>query len=210
MREIFTIGHSNHTMEHFVGLLAAHRISAIADVRSSPYSEYAPQFNGEALQETLPDAGIEYVFLGRELGARRAEEICYVDGQAKYGLIKKLPLFRRGLECVFEGIEQYIVSLMCSEADPLACHRTILVCHELRILRPGIKIIHILEDGSLESQEEAEERLIRLHKLQPELFGDLSSASGLVEKAYALQAERIAYKKTPTACWKLIAGVIGF
>jgi len=72
-----------------------------------------------------------------------------------------------------------------------------LVCPELRVLRPDIKIIHILGDGSLESHEEAERRLIRLHKLQPELFGELTSMSGLIEKAYDMQAERIAYRGMP-------------
>jgi uncharacterized protein (DUF488 family) len=198
MRELFTIGHSNHMIEHFVGLLTAHGISAIADVRSSPYSEYSPQFNRELLQPKLQDANIEYVFLGRDLGARRAEESCYAGGQAKYDAIRNLPAFRKGLDYVLEGIEQYTVALLCAEADPLACHRTILVCRELRVLRPDLKINHILGDGGLESHEEAERRLIRLHKLQPELFGELTSMSGLIERAYDMQAERIAYKRVPT------------
>ncbi|MCX5646123.1 MAG: DUF488 domain-containing protein [Phycisphaerae bacterium] len=197
MREIFTIGHSNHTIEHFVSLLTTHGISAVADVRSSPYSEYSPQFNKEILEQKLRNLNIEYVFLGRELGARRTEESCYVGGQAKYGTIRNLPAFRNGLHHVLEGIEQYTVALLCAEADPLACHRTILVCPELKALRPDLKINHILGDGSLESHEEAERRLIKLHRLQPELFGELTSMSGLIERAYDMQAERIAYKREP-------------
>ena len=195
MKEMFTIGHSNHTIEHFIGLLTTHHISAVADVRSSPYSEYSPQFNREAIQQKLRDAHIEYIFLGRELGARRTEEDCYVNGQAAYGAVRSLPAFRSGLNRILEGIEQYIVSLMCAEADPLACHRTILICPELKMLCLDMKITHILGDGSLESHEEAERRLIRLHRLQPELFGELTSLSGLIERAYDMQAERIAYKK---------------
>jgi uncharacterized protein (DUF488 family) len=197
MRELFTVGHSNHTIEHFVGLLTAHNISAVVDVRSNPYSEYSPQFNRELLQQKLQGANIEYVFLGRELGARRTEETCYVGGQAKYNAIRNLPAFRNGLHRVLEGIEQFTTALLCSEADPLGCHRTILVCPELRALRPDLKINHILGDGSLESHEKAERRLIRLHRLQPELFGELTSMSGLVERAYDMQAERIAYRKVP-------------
>jgi len=197
MREMFTIGHSNHTLEHFVNLLTTHGISAIADVRSSPYSEYSPQFNKEILRQKLQNANNEYVFLGRELGARRTEENCYVSSQAKYDAIRNLPAFRNGLDRVLECIEQYTVALLCAEADPLACHRTILVCRELKALRPDLKINHILGDGSLESHEEAERRLIRLHRLQPELFGELTSMSGLLERAYDMQAERIAYKKAP-------------
>jgi uncharacterized protein (DUF488 family) len=195
MRELFTIGHSNHTIGHFIGLLATHNISAIADVRSNPYSEYSPQFNRESMQQNLQEANIEYVFLGRELGARRAEESCYLDGQARYDAIRNLPAFRNGLQRVLEGIEQFTVALLCSEADPLTCHRTILVCPELKALRPDLRILHILGNGSLESHEEAERRLVRLHKLQPELFGELTSTSGLIERAYDIQAERIAYKR---------------
>ena len=195
MREMFTIGHSNHTIEHFVNLLTTHGISAIADVRSSPYSEYSPQFNKELLQQKLQNANIEYVFLGTELGARRTEASCYVNGQAKYDAIRNLPAFRTGLDRVLEGIGQYTVALLCAEADPLMCHRTILVCRELKALRPDLKINHILGDGSLESHEEAERRLIRLYRLQPELFGERTSMSGLLERAYDMQAERIAYKR---------------
>src|SRR4030042_453443 len=195
MKEMFTIGHSNHTSEHFISLLTSHRVSAIADVRSSPYSEYSPQFNREPMQQKLQDANIEYIFLGRELGARRTEESCYVSGQAKYDAIRNLPAFRNGLDRVLEGVEQYTVALLCADADPLACHRTILVCPELKALRPDLTINHILGDGSLESHEEAERRLIKLHKLQPELFGELTSMSGLIERAYDMQAERIAYKR---------------
>lgn len=195
MKTVFTIGHSNHTIEHFLSLLTVHNISAIADVRSSPYSEYSPQFNREAMQQKLRDANIEYVFLGRELGARRTEEGCYVNSRARYDAIRNLPAFRNGLDRVLQEIERHTVSLLCSEADPLACHRTILVCPELKVLSPDIKIVHILGDGSLESHEQAEQRLIRLHKLQPELFGELNSTGGLIVRAYCLQAERIAYKK---------------
>ncbi len=197
MREMFTVGHSNHTMEHFIELLRTHHISAIADVRSNPYSEYSPQFNRESLEEKLRDVRVEYVFLGGELGARRKEESCYVGGQAKYHAIKNLSAFRHGLDRVLEGIGQYTVALLCAEADPLACHRTILICPALRARCPELKINHILGEGGLESHEEAEQRLIRLHKLQPELFGELTSMSGLLQRAYEMQAERIAYKKTP-------------
>ena len=192
MKDLFTIGHSNHSLEHFLELLRMQSISAICDVRSSPYSKYSPQFNKDVLANALPNADILYVFLGREIGARRSEESCYVGGRARYDLIAKLPIFRKGLERVLQGIETHIVALMCSEADPLTCHRTILLCRELMKMQPDLRITHILGDGTVETHEEAQERLIKLHKLQPELFGDLTSTSGLVNRAFDLQAERLA------------------
>jgi uncharacterized protein (DUF488 family) len=197
MKRMFTIGHSNHEIEHFAHLLTRHGISAIADVRSSPYSEYSPQFNREILQQRLQSFHIEYVFLGRELGARRTEETCYVSGQAKYDAIRRLPAFRHGLDRILEGVEQYTLALLCAEADPLACHRTILICPELKAVCPDLQIDHILGDGSLESHEQAEQRLVRLHKLQPELFGEMTSVAGLVRRAYDMQANRIAYRRVP-------------
>ncbi len=135
MRELFTVSHSNHTIEHFLDLLTRCGVSAIADVRSSPYSEYSPQFDKKILEQRLANLNLEYVFLGRELGARRSEPSCYVDGQAKYDIIRNLPAFSQGLAYVLEGIERSRVALLCAEADPLMCHRTILICRELKAAR---------------------------------------------------------------------------
>ena len=197
MKELFTIGHSNHSLDFFLELLVAHRLSTIADVRSSPYSKYSPHFNKDVLDSVLRNANIDYIFLGRELGAQRSEDDCYIDGQAKYDRIAHLPTFQNGLERVLQEVERNRVALLCAESDPITCHRAILICRELKKMCPDMKITHILGDGTEERQELSEKRLINLHKLQPELFGDLTSTSGLVEKAYDLQAEKIAYKKVP-------------
>ncbi|MDT8300606.1 MAG: DUF488 domain-containing protein [Sedimentisphaerales bacterium] len=195
MKELFTIGHSNHSLDHFIELLLSHRISSIADVRSSPYSKYSPHFNKDVLNSILRNANIGYIFLGRELGAQRSEDDCYIDGQAKYERIAHLPIFRHGLEIVLQEVKRNRVALLCAESDPITCHRTILICRELKKICSDLEITHILGDGTEERQELSEKRLINLHKLQPELFGDLTSTSGLIEKAYDLQAEKIAYKK---------------
>ena len=71
MRDLFTIGHSTHSWEQFYELLRHHCIAAVGDIRSSPYSAWLPQFNRDPLDRTLREAGIRYVFLGDELGARR-------------------------------------------------------------------------------------------------------------------------------------------
>ncbi len=191
---LYTIGHSNHTEDVFLSLLAAQGVSAVADVRSQPFSQYTPQYNKDALASILGDADIQYVFLGRELGARRHEEACYVDGRAKYERVALQPLFQTGLERLFQGMTRYRVSLLCSEGDPIACHRAILVCREIKKQRPVLPIQHILPDGATETHEALEERLVALHGLQPELFGDLTTLPGLVEKAYALQASKLEYQ----------------
>jgi uncharacterized protein (DUF488 family) len=188
---LFTIGHSEHSADAFLSLLRQHGITALADVRSSPYSRRNPQFNRETVANDLEQAGIRYVFMGAELGARRPESECYEDGKARYSLIAKAPLFAQGLDRVRRGIERFRIALMCAEKDPLICHRAILVCRNLRDSVSPIQ--HIREDGRLESHDELESRLLAMAGL-PE--GDLfQSREELLEQAYDWQGERIAYEE---------------
>ena len=192
---VFTIGHSNLEFMKFAALLREHGVQAVADVRSSPYSQYNPQFNREPLQRGLREQGVSYVFLGAELGARRSECECYVKGRADYSLIAKTQAFKHGLDRIVQGAAKMRVALMCSEKDPVDCHRCIIVSPRLR--DRGIEVLHILSDGSLESQEQAESRLARLFDLpERELF---RSASEIVAEAYRLQGERIAYQEDALA-----------
>ena len=197
---IFTIGHSNMDALAFVKLLQQHKIQTVADVRSSPYSQYTPQFNREVLQATLKQAGISYVFLGDELGARRSEREVYENGQAVYERIAETPLFKSGLERVLSGAKKFRIALMCAEKDPLTCHRTILVCRNLKQRAPNIlsaesaaklEIQHIHSDGHLESQAEAEKRLLVTLKFPTEDF--FRSQQEILDEAYALQGKKIAF-----------------
>jgi uncharacterized protein (DUF488 family) len=179
----------------FLDLLRQHGITALADVRSSPYSRRHPQFNRDALAAEVERAGIRYVYLGAELGARRSEPECYEDGKARYALIARSPLFTQGLERVRQGVEAHRLALMCAEKDPLTCHRAILVCRHLRDSVSPIQ--HIREDGRIESHEELEVRLLGAAGL-PE--GDLfQSREELLEQAYDWQGDRIAYEEARPA-----------
>jgi uncharacterized protein (DUF488 family) len=167
MVRLFTIGHSNHSIETFVQLLLLHGVTALADVRSHPYSRYLPHFNQAELKQALLDAGISYVFLGRELGARTSDRSCYVEGKAVYENIAATKLFSEGIERILKGSEAYTISLMCAEQDPITCHRAILVCQYLR--QENLDINHILKNGNLETHNALEERLLNMHNLkQPE------------------------------------------
>ena len=190
-KELFTIGHSNHRMFDFLRLVRSHGVNALVDVRSHPYSRLHPQFNRKVLAADLRKAKIAYVFLGQELGARRVETACYVDGRADYGSIAELPIFQEGLKRVREGIRQYRITLMCAERDPIDCHRVILVCRHLR--KEGITLKHIREDGSLETHADLETRLVDRLEIEPDLFNGTRDFERLVEKAYDIQGEKIAY-----------------
>ena len=185
---LYTIGHSNHEFPAFAELLRQHDIAAVVDVRSSPYSRFHSQFNREPLAAALADEGIDYLFLGEELGARRSEPQCYVENRVRYDLVGQLPLFLQGLGRLREEVARRRVALMCAEKDPLTCHRTILVC---RNLRSELTICHILEDGRLESHEEAEDRLLKRLKLPP---GDMfDSKETFIEEAYNRQGDKMAF-----------------
>ncbi|MGD2181886.1 DUF488 family protein [Lusitaniella coriacea] len=197
--KLFTVGHSNHSIEAFLRLLQQHKVSALADVRSHPYSRYLPHFSRDVLKVSLQEAGIAYVFLGRELGARPPDLSCYVNGKALYEKIAATTEFQTGLERLQRGAEQYNISLMCAEQDPITCHRAILICRHLQ--RKGLEIEHILKDGTLESHDALETRLLKLYKLdegesktivQLSLFCPASRAERL-QNAYQQQSSRIAY-----------------
>ncbi|MCP4095880.1 MAG: DUF488 domain-containing protein [Planctomycetaceae bacterium] len=190
---IFTIGHSTHPLEKFLGLLRRHGISVICDVRSSPYSRFNPQYNKDALSNSLRDYGIKYVFLGKELGARSNDPVCYSDGRVQYDVLAETELFQNGIERIRLGIDRgYKMALMCAEKDPLDCHRTVLVARNLE--SEGFSISHILSDGSLETQDEATARLIKGFNLdQNDLF---LSAQDVTDKAFLKQEEKIAYTET--------------
>lgn len=189
---LLTIGHSDHELPEFLSLLSQHEISAIADVRSQPYSRFHPQYNREVLSEALSRAGVQYVFLGNELGARRTERESYRDRQARYDLISKLPAFRAGLDRLRNGVSKHRIALLCAEKDPLTCHRTILVSRCLR--HDPFDILHVLEDGSTETTEQAETRLLDVLGLpQGGLF---QSRAELIEQAYDMQSLRIAFTES--------------
>lgn len=187
---LYTIGHSNHDIATFIELLKQFDVTALGDVRSHPYSRYVTQFSKDALKSALADAGIAYVFLGRELGARSENPACYRQGKIQYDRLAAQPIFSEGIDRIKQGMSRFNISLMCAEKDPLDCHRALLVARKLVEL--GIPVAHILADGTLETHQEMESRLLRVCKL-PE--GDMfKPREEFIAEAYLLQGERVAYQ----------------
>jgi uncharacterized protein (DUF488 family) len=187
--KVFTIGHSTHSAEAFIALLRQHGVGAVADVRSSPYSRFNPQFNRDELEGALKATGIHYVFLGRELGARTEDRSCYEQGRVKYGRLASTPLFQSGIDRVQRGAERFRIALMCAEREPLECHRTLLVAKALA--GRGVPVVHIHADGRLESHEATLDRLLKNADLaEPDMY---RTREDLLSQALARQEERIAY-----------------
>lgn len=184
---IYTVGHSNHPIAHLLQLLQGQGVTLLADVRSTPYSRFNPQFRRDALTEALAQHGIEYLFLGEELGARSRDPACYVDGRVSYIKLATTDLFRQGIDRLLTAAKSHTVAIMCAEKDPLDCHRTILVTREL--VKRGEKVVHILANGEIEPHDQAMQRLREKLKIEPtDLFGGDTN-----EQAYELRGQQIAY-----------------
>ncbi len=190
---ILTIGHSNHGEGFFLELLTRHRVTALTDVRSAPYSRFNPHFNRRRLAETLKASDIKYVYLGDELGGRSDDPSCYEHGRIRYDRLARTPLFRDGLRRVMRGAEEYRVALMCAEKEPLHCHRTLLVGHELD--RYGVDVAHILPDGRLEPHASAMTRLLAEFNLEDDqdLFHGHRPRDELIVEAIAAQTKRVGH-----------------
>jgi uncharacterized protein (DUF488 family) len=189
---ILTIGHSRHTLERFVALLREAEVTAVADIRSAPMSRFAPHFNKKALAESLAAQGVEYVFLGKELGGRPERVEMYTQGVADYEKMAASPEFRAGLALLAKAAERYRLAVMCSEADPLDCHRCLLVGRALA--DDGVDVGHILASGDVITHEGAEDRLLELENLADADLLGASRAERLAE-AYRARNRKAAYTR---------------
>lgn len=163
MTVVFSIGHSNHEWPKFAALLRAAEIGALVDVRSSPSSRY-PHFSRAVLKAGLDASGIAYLFMGVELGGRPR-----CGGPADYEQMAQNPLFIAGLDRIEAAASRNRLVMMCSEHEPLECHRCLLVGR--RLVERGVDVEHILRDGTIEPHAAAEDRLLKLtRQTESDLF----------------------------------------
>ena len=191
----FTIGHSNHAVEKFLRLLLGHRIEEVLDVRSSPHSRFNPHFNRRALETTLDEAGLGYGFMGDALGGRPADPSCYDrEGRVQYDRLAETDAFKAGIRQVIRRAGERRTALMCSEKEPLHCHRTLLIAKVLT--NGGIGVSHILADGGLEDHAAAMDRLLDRFHLPRD--GDMfCSRERHIAIALGRQAQQVAYVGKP-------------
>jgi len=193
--DIFTIGHSNHEFIDFGELLNPASIDMVVDVRSSPFSKMYPQFNKDALSASLKTLQIGYLFMGDSLGGRSSDPEDFRDGHVVYQRLAEKDIFSQGIDRVLTGAKKFKIVLLCSEKEPLDCHRTLLVSRSLD--DNGLSVGHILATGEVESHETSLARLLKLHNLQePDLFGNTDAR--LLE-AINLQEAKVAYSLPKTS-----------
>lgn len=178
---LFTIGHSNHPFADFLTLLRRHGIELVVDVRARPYSRFVPQFGKERLAKLLAEAGIGYLYLGRELGGRPASADAAAQAPNYAARIRE-PAFHDGIARLLTAAQAQRSALMCRERDPLDCHRLHLICRHLRADLGNI--CHILPDGCCEPQAATEQRLLaRSPGASLPLF-ESAEAEDALERAY--------------------------
>ncbi|MBX9934021.1 MAG: DUF488 domain-containing protein [Methylobacterium sp.] len=192
--EVLTVGHSNHPIDRFFDLVAGHGVNALVDVRTSPFSRFAPQFNREALAASARERGLAYVFLGRELGGRPSDpRLVDANGVADYVGMARTAEFADGIARVMQGLGKgYRIALTCSERCPTECHRCLLVARQIGA--EGVRTAHILFDGRREEQVETEARILTLAGKSASLFED---AGSVLDEAYAKRARMVAWRRPP-------------
>ena len=190
---IHTVGHSNLSAESLVGMLKRRGITQVIDVRSTPYSRYLPQFNRNNIRVTLERNSIGYTHMGDALGGRPQDDRLYDrNGRANYGLMAQEKAFQDAILQVEQVAEDSHTLLMCTEADPLHCHRTLLVSQELT--SRGANIIHLMRDDQQESHEETMEKLLAVWKLLRDGNAEMTRRQ-LVEETVRNQAAEVAYRR---------------
>lgn len=162
--KLFSIGHSNATIDFFLDLLRRHEIAVLVDTRSQPYSRYNPHFSREALKQSVIQHGIEYVYLGNRIGGRpEGEEFYFQSGKVDYDAVAESPEYLAGIDQLLALAQCRRVAFLCSEADYKHCHRYWLITKTLT--RRGIEVEHILHSG-----ESVKSLAAEFEPAQPSLF----------------------------------------
>jgi uncharacterized protein (DUF488 family) len=200
--QLLSVGHSNLEIACFVQLLQASGVTAIADVRSQPFSKWLPWTNRPHLEQALAEHEIRYHFLGDQLGGRpQSTEVYDLDGRVNYERVRATAAFQRGLDCLAQALENFRLAMLCSEEDPIDCHRGLLIAPAMK--ERGFAAMHIRGDGSLESQANFEARLIDATGVGSGLLDGLFAASlstedrdQILADAYRVQSQRKAFRLT--------------
>lgn len=196
MKEIYTIGYSSFKIEDFIQTLKNNNITCVIDVRSNPFSEYFQDYNKDILEKKLKKENIMYRNYKKEFGARQEDPSFYPKGYLDFDLFTKSEQFNEGLLKIAKGIEMgFSFVLMCAEKDPITCHRNIMVAKAFK--ERGYNIKHILFDGSIESQDDIEKRMIKEYfpeRNQMALFDENKSDEDLIKASYNKKNEEISYQ----------------
>jgi uncharacterized protein (DUF488 family) len=193
---IYTVGHSTHSIDYFLELLKEYKISCLVDVRSVAASTYNPQYNKEPLSSFLKKNGITYLHFAEEFGARHTEpELLDEEGKVDFEKVRNSKNFLQGVERIRQGLDKgFTISLMCSESEPLDCHRFSMI--SIALDKDGFDVLHILKDKTLYTNAHLETQLLRKYDKKipkPDIFNPIVSVSDQLKFAYRLRNKEIGY-----------------
>lgn len=187
---IFSIGYSSfgNDAAQMIEILNEHEINVLIDVRSSPYSSYYTAFNKENLELSLKKENIYYRNYAKEFGARQEDLDLYPFGYLDFERFSKTDEFKSGVTRVENSLAHgYNVVFMCSEKEPVSCHRAILVTRAFSNL--GYQITHLLPEKKSKTQADIETELLQMHPRS--LFDDFNEDE--IVLAYRKQNEKIGF-----------------
>ena len=197
MGTLFTIGHSNHSLENFKKILSDNNIHYVLDVRSIPRARFVPHFNEKQLSHYLNSINVNYANMGKYFGARQTQKEYYSqEGYLDFELFRESDLFQIGLNTTLKLLENSNVLLLCMERDPIDCHRAIMVGRGFELSR--IKVNHILFDSTIITQDELNHRLLDKYfpaRDQLSLFSNQEKDNELLIKAYRNRNKEVGYYK---------------
>jgi uncharacterized protein (DUF488 family) len=189
-----TIGHGQADLETFIRRLIFYKVNYIVDVRSSPYSSYCPQFNKNTFEVELAKHKIAYKWLGNALGGRPNDSSTYDEnGIVDYERLVKTKLFLEGLEELEKLPLTNNVAIMCSESEPIKCHRFLAISRELA--RREFRVVHLKVSLPYVTQAQLEDNLLKIHfgeNVQLDLFSSMDDA---ISKSYTKQNILCAYRR---------------
>jgi uncharacterized protein (DUF488 family) len=193
---IYTIGHSTHPINYFLSLLQEYHVNCLVDVRSVAASRYNPQYNKEPLSNFLKNNGIIYMHFPEQFGARQSDpDLLDEKGKVDFAKVRKSRNFRNGVGRLWSGINKgYMIALMCSESDPIDCHRFSMITVGLR--QDGFEVLHIMKDKSLKSTSDLEQLLLQKYASQlpkPDMFQSKVTLEERLNVAYRLRNLEIAF-----------------
>lgn len=158
--KLYTVGHSNRSMEDLIAVLRSAGITTLVDVRQHPQSQRHPHFGSDNLRDVLAAAGIEYHWAGRQLGGQRTPQPESVhralreEGMRAYADHMDTDGFKRGATQLLGLADRAPTAILCAERDPMQCHRSLIADY---LTLQGVEVIHLLAPGQAQA-----------HQLRPE------------------------------------------